>query len=846
MNENLNFWRIWDKKDIFPLFFAFLLVLIGILLGVYGWNQNLDAIMSWDVYSELNQKTLDNPPFFFQNLQFSSSSNLLYITERYLPSLVHVPIWAFYFLLACGLMGMSYILIGFSRLQGLKFFLGLLFLAVMLISMRFENLFLSVRNWPFLGVFVLIGGLQYILNSFVKNKSSAFLLGFWLLIWSLVLVVVSKFSVINQPLISLAAYGIGGMFILSIIFICFTAHEAFNGMIWLISQNSTKGKSNLVPYFLVSFIFVLNLLLIYFENSKTLDASAFIIAPVFLFFINTVLGLWGIKKYLDQTESFSFNQIGVWIYLGAAIIASGTVAFIYITGNDPFQELFEDSVAIASLVMSTCFFIHVLANYFQLFKQGLPVHKVIYKSPFSKLFLARTAGVFGILFFFTFKGYYSYFQFQAGQNNAIADFHVIEGDTKMAETFYKSSATFDLFNHKANLSLASMANNVGDKVNSGFFYNQSLQKVPNEIAYAGLSNCLENENLFFESIFEIEKGIKLFPKSNRLLTNLAYLQAKAKQTDSVFINLGKAAKLCPTCGTEQTNMLAFWIENGKKDMILEKSESIKEVDYLSYLANKQAIALMTNTKTEAKMPTLSKDSALNVSQLAYIVNSAANKNIIKGFDLKSLKSLSTNPSNEPFSEGLNYALASEMYLRKNKVEGLKKWYGLTNSSSKSVRMYQQNLGLMLIKEGLLDKGFIELEKAGDGASVALIKAQNLGETIETSLKKQSIDLSQGLTLTNYKEQLNKAPFNPYLLNKVADILIKNKKANEAYDLVFYSTDFMGDHPEILRANFKAALELSQYEYAGDALGKLKGKISAIEYIELSKKLAGAQVKGVFE
>jgi hypothetical protein len=846
MNENLNFWRIWEKKDLLPLFFAFLIILIGILLGVYGWNQNLNSIMSWDVYSELNQKTIDNPPFFFQNLQFSSSSNLLYITERYLPSLVHVPVWAFYLLLTCGIGGMSYMLTGFSRAQGLKFFIGLLLLAVLLISMRFENLFLSTHNWHFLGVFMLIGGVQYLLNSFFKNKSSLLILGIWLLIWGILLFSLSKFSVINQPILSLAAYGLGGMFLLSVIFICFTAHEAFSGMVWLISQNSAKGKSNLMPYFLVSFIFILNLLLIYFENSKTLDTSALIMAPVFLFFINTVLGLWGIKKYLDQTESFSFNQIGVWIYLGAAIIASGTVAFIYITGNDPFQELFEDTIAIASLVMSACFFIHVLINYIQLFKQGLAVHKVIYKSPFSKFFLARTAGFFGILFFFTFKGYYSYFQFQAGQNNAIADFHMVEGDSKMAETFYKSAATFDTYNHKSNLSLASMAIKVGDKVNAGFFYNQSLQKIPTDFAYAGLSNCLENENLFFESIFELEKGIKSFPNNNKLYTNLAYLQAKAKQTDSVYLNLEKAAKLCSSCGTEKANLLAFWIENGKKEMILEKAKSIKAVDYMSYSANMQGISLLTNTVTEAKMPTLNKDSALNVSKLAYIVNTAANSKSTTGLNINSLKNLSQNPSNEPFSESLNYALAQEMYHRQNKIEGLKKWYGLTNSGSKSVKMYQQNLGLMLIKEGLLEKGILELEKAGDGASVQLIKAQKLDLNIETGLKKQADDLGKELNLNTYKEKLGKSPFNPYLLNKTADMLIQNKKANEAYNLVFYATDFVGDHPEILKANFKAAMAISQYEYAEEALSKLQGKVSASEYSDLSKKLTDVRNKVIFE
>jgi hypothetical protein len=845
MNENLNFWRIWDKKDRIPLFLAFFIVLLGILLGIYGWYQNLDSILNWDVYSELNQKLIDNQPFFFQNLQFSSSSNLLYITERYLPSIASVPKWAFYFLLLSGLSGISLLLTGFSRLQGIQFFVGLLFLAILLISMRFENLFTVTHNWYFLGIFGIIGGIQYLFNSFIKNKPTYYILLVWAAVWVSILILFYKFANINEPLLSIAAYGLGGMFILTGVFVFFTAHEAFRGMVWFISQNAQKGKSSVPAYFAVSFIFILNLLLIYFENTKTLDASALIMAPLFLFFINTVLGLWGLKKYIDQTEAFSFKQIGLWIYLGGAIIAAGTVSFIYISGNDPFQELFEDLISIASLVMSLCFFVHVLMNYFQLFKQGLAVHKVIYKSPFSKLFLARTAGFFAIIFLFSFKNYYSYYQFQAGQNNAIADFHLAEGDNKMAETFYKSAANYDRFNHKSNLSLASMALEVGDKVSAGFFYNQSIQKIPNAYAYAGLSSCLENEDLFFESIFELNKGIKNFPENHRLYTNLAYLQAKARQTDSVFLNLDNAAKLCKKCGPEQSNLLAFWIENGKKEFIAEKTASIIPLDYEAFIANKAAINLLTQNESNAFVPKLFTDSALNVSQLAYVLNVSLNNKTIKGIPSSTLKSLAINPYNEPFSEALNYALANQNYFRGEKKEGIKSWYNLANSKSKNSKMYQQNLGLLLFKEGLFSKSLVELEKAGDVASVKLIKSQNLSKGVEEALQKKGIELENGLSLANYKERIQKAPLNPYFLSKTADFLVQNNKAKEAYNLVFYATDLV-EHPLIWKANFKAALALFQYEYAAECLQKLKKNIPAAEFGNLAQTLAKAKEKSKFE
>ncbi len=408
-----------------------------------------------------------------------------------------------------------------------------------------------------------------------------------------------------------------------------------------------------------------------------------------------------------------------------------------------------------------------------------------------------------------------------------------------------SAAKYDGFNHKSNLSLASISLAVGDKVNAGFYFNQSIKKIPNAFAYAGLSNCLESENYYFESIFTLEKGIKAFPKDHHLITNLAYLQAKAKQIDSVYLNLEKASKLCPSCGSEQANLLAFWIVNGKKEALLEKSKSVSNHEGISYLANKQAIALIANELTPVSMPALKKDSALNVSQLAYIINSAANGKAQKGLNLSDIRNLSLNPANQIYGEGLAYALAQEQYFRENKLEGIKKWFGLVNLGSKTEKIYQQNLGLMLIKEGLLNKGLEELEKAGDAASVKTIRSQKLETGIDSSLKQQAIKLSGGLTLSNYMENLNKAPLNPYFINKVADFLLSNKKPNEAYNLAYYATDLLGDNPEILKSIFKSAVALSQFDYANDALIKLNGKISAIEWNVMKSGLDKRQIKTDF-
>jgi hypothetical protein len=845
MNEHLNFWRTWDTNEKGFLSILASIFIITALAAIWAYSRDLETIIKWDIYTELREKIVENPPFYFENLQFSSSTPVWYVVERFLPSLAKVPTWVFYLLLATGIVGISFIMSAFSKLNQKGFLLGLLILLVFVLSFRIENIFGVNHNYYSFGFYLLASGVFYILNSFFRSKPLWVHITIWFVFWTLILISFKLMSRESLPLISISAYGLSGMFLLTFVLIFFTAHESFAGMVYLISQNIQKGKSALPQFFGVSLIFVLNALLIYFENTKTLEASPYIISPIFIFVIQVILGFWGLKKFTDHSEMFSFRQIGAWAYLGFSLVGMGTVAFIYLSGNDPLQDLFEDMVSIAFLVMSLGFFVYVLMNYFQIMKQGLAVHKVLYKAPYSKLWYSRLVGFFAILGLFTLKNYYSYFQFQAGVNNTIADYHLAENKFKLAETFYKTGANFDPFNHKSNLSLASMAMDVGDKSSAGFFFNQSLQKIPNALAYAGLSHSLENENRYFESIFELQKGLKSFPKQSELYTNLAYLQSRAKLADSVYFNLNKANSLCRNCESTESNLLAFWIENAKIEMLASKTHETKSSG-ISGMANKTAIAKILGQNLEVDLPKLAKDSALNVSQLAIIANTALNqKNISpKGITTKLLENLMQNPRNEAFTGPLELAQVQQLYLRENKLQGLKAWALLANADSKLKPLLNQNLGLIYFKEGLLQKGIESLQKSGDSTSSALILKQDLYSKVDKKLQEKALEHSKNLSLKNYKEVLAKAPVNPYLINTVSNFLLKNKKDSEAYNLAFYATDFLPEHPLVWRSIFDSALALSQYEYASEALLKLKTKLSSTEYLALVQKLNDKKTQSI--
>ncbi|MCD8539804.1 MAG: hypothetical protein LRY55_08600 [Leadbetterella sp.] len=132
-------------------------------------------------------------------------------------------------------------------------------------------------------------------------------------------------------------------------------------------------------------------------------------------------------------------------------------------------------------------------------------------------------------------------------------------------------------------------------------------------------------------------------------------------------------------------------------------------------------------------------------------------------------------------------------------------------------MYNQNLGLWLMREGAWSEALKRLEVAGDTASVRLLSVADLKSQIDEKLKAQAESLADSLTLENREELHNRAPLNPWFLVKEADLLSKNGKGLEAYNTLFYALEFLPDSPVLLEAYIRKALDISMTEYAEEAL-----------------------------
>lgn len=838
MNDNLIFWRNWSVKEKAPLFLGLTAVIFLAIYAVYSWLNGLENIISMDVLTELKEKPIQSGALFFDQFSFSSTTPLWYVEESYAPSFIRINSLAYYLLLGATLLGVSFILSGLSRLKGVWFLAGALILGAILALFRAESIFLVNKNWPFLTAFVVAGITYYFTNMYAQKLDIFKTTLIWLAVWGILITLVKYFSVINEPFLSLSAYGVLGAILIMMVFVFLTSHEILSGLYWIVSENSEKGKSSLPQVLIITAVFLVNAVLIYLENANRIDKSTFVFAPIIIYLINLKLGFWGFKNISEQKGWFTFKGVGVWIYTGMAVMSTAVIATVFATANEPLAEFIEDFISISFLSVGLCFFVYLYLNFAPMIKGGLPFSKVIYKPPFSRLLFARIVAVFVIFFFFSMKNRFSYFQLQSGLNNAVGDFYMQEGDLKTAETFYKNGANFDLNNQRSNLSLASMAAQADDKINSVYFFQQANTRKPNVFSIIGKSKSLEAESMYFDALFVLKEGLKDFPEDYRLYTNIARLQAKAGVTDSVLVNLDKALQLCKKCEPENVNFLAFWIQNGRQDKLAEMRALAGNASGYGYKANQAALERILGEETIFNNFSVEQDSALDMSRAAYLLNAMSNAKTLNETSVKAadLLRFQEKSINDPLYEQLSWAYANQQYFRENKMAGLKQLTFMAESTSKLAPLYSQNLGLWLMREGAFVPAISRLEKAGDSSSVALLSKSDVHKKLDEKLRESGATLTKDLNLKNYEEVLNKAPLNPYVLVKVSDFLAEKGKSLEAYNTVFYALDFVKDSPILLKTYITRALGMSMFDYAEDGLKKLAPLVNNEELIQLNREI----------
>ncbi|ARK11209.1 hypothetical protein A6C57_13265 [Fibrella sp. ES10-3-2-2] len=711
---SLQFWKIWTKSE--RVVYVIGLILVTITLGWLGLAgyRGLENVVQWDVLNELVGLPATLYQFTDGLLTYPIQGQVQTVAGQFIASPMRVyPLVAT--LTVAGLcVALAFALAGSCRLPTLRYRLAMGAFILLLAVCRFETLGLpgGSGKWLFLVLTGLFGGLSFYFNAFRTDVGFTTRLLSFLGVMVAVAVAVSLGTSVANPALVLLSYALPGLVLLSVAFIAFIGFEIIAGMVWLTSvRRENRGTSQGRPlgifnFLFISLLYLFNLLLIWLQNTKVIDWEVLTISPFLIVGVSIVLGIWGFRRLVDQRELLSFREAGAGLYLGVAALATLTMAYAFATANDPLIEVFEDAIVYTHFGMGLAFVLYTVLNFWPIYQQQLPVHRVVYKARVADLPLFRLAGLVAVVGMVGGGNYFTVRQGYAATLSALGDAYLAENQTELAQTYYQESVAEEFQQHKANYALASIALGRNDQTTAALFFSKALLKQPSPQAFVGLSDTYRQTNLFFESIKTLQRGVQTFPNSGELRTNLGYLYGKTAIADSAYYYSQSAVAHTRRDEVPLANLLGLYARN--PEVVAADSALIDQVetrDDPAFAANKLALRLLSPRDTTAPdapgwLASAAPDPALDAGQFASLYNYAFVASNPDSTLLNRLQQAALNPANQELVDDLLLAVAVGRYRANQHPEAFDLLNQLAINDPKRASVYRTTLGLLQTEQGL--------------------------------------------------------------------------------------------------------------------------------------------------
>lgn len=709
--KGLFFWKVWSPSERRITVAAFLLIFLSIVFFTIKSIDPLANVIRWNVLSELSDLSIVVDIFRLNQWQYGVSIPSHLVTESFIASVMETDFLTIRIFWLFALIGLSFILAALTTMQRFWYLAGMIIFIMLLAFSRLETLsvFGAGNRTLFLLTVILYGGITYYFHAFRPDLGIGMRIFGVLAVSVILALLVTLISPIPFPGLAAAAYSLPFWLLLTILFLLIISTEILAALVWLSTSSGKTGKSGLVNFIVISILYLLLLTFMYLRNTKQIDWDLTLINPVFLAFAAGVTGLWGFRKRADSTGGLMpFRTTGFWLYLGLFMISVAFAAFVFGTANDPLIEVLEDVVVQGQLGMSVVFLFYILINFYQPFKQGLAVHKVLYKPLLFGLTPARLFGFVAVIILFSIQRLLPLNQGIAGYFNGLGDLHSATGEFPLAEQYYKLALQREFQNHKSNYALASLALRQGDNNAAAFYFRQSLLKNPSAQAYAGLGNILVQESLFFDAVYSLQEGIRKFPESGELLNNLGILYSKTNVADSAYYYLERAEANIKRDEVPASNLLAIMAKNTDTQLLDSLASNVKNRDYLSWQSN--WLAVQNLRQNFSKQPFLSEaipaDSLLSVSAFAYLQNYATNQAKEDSLPAKFLPKLALK--NPLLSADLSFSSLYPEFYSGNKLKAIETLLAWAEEDGEKANLYHKILGHWFLQLGLYDQASEQL------------------------------------------------------------------------------------------------------------------------------------------
>ncbi|PQA58618.1 hypothetical protein C5O19_02840 [Siphonobacter curvatus] len=780
-----TFWRAWPRSYQ-RLFYVSLFVFIA---GLLGWTffafQGVDSVIHWDVLSELGEMPFVLDQFQAGGSSFQIPATAYALTEQFVASPMSVlhPVndWI---CLALALLGCVLALAASTALPRLWYFGATTVLIILLSTLQLDAVWGRTDRLVTILVVAPLIGLSFYFQAFRTYASlSVRVVAFAVL----VALILTLFCTVGKAIpADLLAFSYPAGIVLVVAFSFWVSFEIMIGLVWLATSQS--GRNSLPNFAFLTLFYLGNLLLTQLHNTKMIDWNLLYVNPFVVFGISAILGIWGQKKRDDQeAASWPYAPQGSLLYLGLAAVSFSVLAYVNSTANDPAIEALEDAISYTHLTGGGLFFFYVFFNFGTLMRDGKAVYRVLFKPAYFNRFHVRGLSVILTILLLYNNSFFPIQQAVAGYYNTQGDLATARQDYRLAETFYQQGVTFEFQNHKSNYGLASLAWIQGDFASAARFFRQALAKQPSPYAYAGLTRSLMNEELAFDAFFTAREAQQRFPNNGELLSNLAYLHAKANGLDSARYYYEKAIDLTNQSGVPTTNLMALYLRKGD----WKAAETLAEQRASAYVpvqVNQSALALITGKTTEPSL-SISRDSVLTLAEFALLSNASLAQLKAGKTPFVTEAALQTfiqKENNASYADDLQYLNALLAYYHGNKLQGL---------------------------DLLSARAMADTAASGDRWRKPLAAFLNR----EISLEQEAPKSWTG----DGSQELVRNPINVKVLQRFTAEANRRNQPQQAYNALFNALRYREDSPEILELYIIQCLDMGLTNYAADKLRVLQ-------------------------
>ena len=710
--KDLFFWRVWSSSERRTVIAALFVIILALIFFAVKSFDPLANVIQWNVLSELSSVSTVVDFLRLDQFQYGVSTPSQLVTENFVASVMETDLLTIQIFWFFALTGLSFILAALTTMPRFWYLAAMIAFILLLAFSRLETLgvFGTGNRTLFLLTVILYGGVTYYFHAFRPDLGISMRILGVLGVSVLLAMLVGFFSTAPFPALAAASYSLPFWLLLTILFLLVVSTEIMAGLVWLsTSGDSKKGKSGLINFLVISILYLLLLTLLFLRNTKQIDWDLTLINPAFLALAAALLGLWGFRKRADSTAGLiPFRTTGFWLYLGLFMVSIAFAAYIFGTANDPLMEVLEDVVVQGQLGMSIVFLFYILVNFYQLFKKGLAVHKVLYKPMLFGLTPTRLFGFVGVVVLFSSQRLLPVNQAIAGYFNGLGDLHNSTKEFPLAEQYYKMALQQEFQNHKSNYALASLALRQGDNGAAAFYFRQSLLKNPSTQAYVGLGNILVQENLFFDAVYSLQEGIRKFPESGELLNNLGMLYSKTNVSDSAYYYLEKAQANIKRDEIPATNLLAIIAKSADPKLLDSLATHTKERKYLSWQSNWLAVQNLRQnfSKQDFLSESVPADSLLSASAFAYLQNYATNQARTSNIPANILTKLAAK--NPVVSQDLSFAALYPEFYSGDKLKAIEILSAWAEEEGEKATFYHKILGHWFLQLGLYDQAITHL------------------------------------------------------------------------------------------------------------------------------------------